>query len=331
MESFSRGFLMLKMSQFFLFFIFTFSTYSNEVPMARFEKSFIPLEKSLLSSDSSLVAENLIIGKSRIYTFQLQALGKLYSKKNKLFKNLKADFKSLEDGIGEYKKWKDIFVEAQARGVSASKLKKIQKNMDAGKLSLIKLLKKQEWVEAKKIQKYRKALSSYDFGNSKADKEFVLKFMVKALDNIADTEFDMGILEHGNGLHELRRELRWLLIEAQVLNGLIIYNKYPQICSIERFSQLPFLPIAQSKYAQLVRTSNDVKPCEISKCLFLALVLKVEEFGDLKDQIESDLNLQDILTDETPEKYKELLDAHYSELKSTGVLGELAAELKSCF
>ena len=44
------------------------------------------------------------------------------------------------------------------------------------------------------------------------------------LSRIARTEFDLSKLEEGNGLHELRRELRWFLIEVQVLNGLVQFK-----------------------------------------------------------------------------------------------------------
>ena len=307
----------------------SFSAFSNEAPLARFESSLKPLEKFLLTTLPQEAADNLIDGKSRIYTFDLQSLGKIYSNEHKTFRKLRFDFKRLEDGIGEYKKWRDILTEAQNRGVSASKLKKLEIKMLAGKEKLIELLQKDEWIEAEKIQRYRKFLSKFDFGSYKEDKENVLKFLIKALKRISQTEFDMGILEHGNGLHELRRELRWFLIETKVLNGLVAY-KTPNQCSIDMYSSLPNQPIARSKYAILFSSPLEIKPCFISKCLFLALVQKVDQFGDYKDQIESDLNLQDVLTDETPEEYIDDLNKLYKELKSSKVLKELSTELQSC-
>lgn len=308
----------------------SFTLFAGEAQIARFEKWLTPLEKSLLTESAEEAADNLIVGKARVLTFNLQALGKLYGGEDKKFSKFKKDFKELEDGIGEYKKWRDILEEAQDRGASSSKIQKLKKKMEAGKGTLVKLLDKEDWVEAKKIKKYRKFLKKYEFGSYKKDKKIVLNLLIDDLEKIAGTEFDMTILEHGNGLHELRREIRWYLIKAKVLNGLVQYNDNPGVCSIEKYAKLPFQPIANSKYAVLYKSALEKSPCLISKCLFLALVQKVDQFGDFKDQIESDLNLQDILTDDTPVKYIDELNKLYDEMKETQVLEAMAGELKSC-
>lgn len=314
----------------FLTVLTSLSLSAGEAQIERFEKWLAPLEKSLLTDSPEEAADNLIVGKARVLTFNLQALGKLYGDENKKFTKFKKDFKEIEDGIGEYKKWRDILEEAQARGASASQLKKLQKKMEAGKYALVKLLDKENWVKAKKIKKYRKFLNQYEFGSYKKDKQFVLGLLIDTLEKLAVTEFDMSILEHGNGLHELRREIRWYLIDAKVLNGLIRYNDTPEVCSISRYSKLHSQPIASSKYAVLYKSPLEKSPCLISQCLFLAIVQKVDQFGDYKDQIESDLNLQDVLTDKTPTKYIDELNKLYDEMKETRIFEEMAGELKSC-
>lgn len=303
---------------------------SNDIQKERFQILFNSIAGKMKYSTGAEVADALLVGKSRVTAFNIQALGKIYANRHKNFKKLKEDFKSLEDGIGEYKKWRDLLAEAEARNASVSKIKKFRKKKEEAKVALSNMLEDKNWIKGKRIKRYQKFISKFDFGGHKKDRDFVLKTLEKYLEKISKTEFDMHVLEEGNGVHELRREIRWFLMEAKVLNGTLYFRKNTQACPIEQYQNLPQRPIASSKYATINLSPLEKNPCLISQCLFLALVKKVGEYGDLKDQIEADLNLQDVLTDETPEKYKPTLEKLYHELKNSQVLDVLADEIYSC-
>jgi hypothetical protein len=271
--------------------------------------------------------------------------------KNKLYAVLQSPFpygKWKEEGIGHILEF-DIekeevsghylyFFEKKGRKIGAlAKTAKgdlliLEQNGKLGSNSFKKIYKLEErkWVKGQRLAKYRKFLKEYDFRSSKSDQKYILKFLEKALRKISNTDFDMHVLEEGNGVHELRREMRWFLIETKVLNGAIHFKKDSSICPINEYQNLPMQPIANSKYATINKSPLEKRSCLISQCLFLALVEKVGQYGDLKDEIESDLHLQDVLTDETPSQYIDELESLYDELKSSQVLDVLADQLQSC-
>lgn len=97
-------------SLFLVLILFSSLTYADrgEAAKARFEVWLRVLEKTLASSrNPAEVAEALLSDDNRIAAFNLQALGKIYTpQKNTFSKLVRQSFKDLEDGIGEYDKWK---------------------------------------------------------------------------------------------------------------------------------------------------------------------------------------------------------------------------------
>ena len=150
------------------------------------------------------------------------------------------------------------------------------------------------------------------------------------LKGVKDTEFDLSVLEEGNGLHELRREIRWFLIEARVLNGLVGFRAASAGCPVPSLADLVNQPIADSKYSQLPGSPTETAPCLVSRCIYLALADAVEEIGKLKDEAEALNNDGGVPTDRVPEGLRARADGVYRGLRDTNALGILRDELAEC-
>jgi hypothetical protein len=142
---------------------------------------------------------------------------------------------------------------------------------------------------------------------------------------VGETQYDLSHLEEGKGLHELRRELRWFLIKARVLNGMVTFKQGEQ-CPIAHYGKLGTMPIASSKYSQLVPPSLEITPCSISRCLFLGLVDMTEELGSAKDAAEQ----RNINSDLVPQSMREKAERKYGDMIRFRLIDSTVSELKTC-
>lgn len=303
---------------------------AGEAQQARFAPWLSVLEESLTSNPKSeKIADALLKGENRIAAFNLQALGKLYSPQDEKFSSLiRGQMKILEDGIGEYDKWQSIAKE--------SGKKKDEAKAEEARKSFIKLLEKEKWIDAgkkdrlseiKSFLKKRKWLS-YD-----QDRSQIIAQLSAQLDSITETEYDLGRLEKrdgdGKGLHELRREIRWFMIEARVLNGLIQFQPETQAsCSIPSLQGLASTSLAKSKYSTLPGSALETDPCYIEQCLFLGLSQSVNRLGELKDAAELDHEARE--SDRVPTELQQQAEDLYQDLKKSRIFSKLSQNLKQC-
>ncbi len=301
--------------------------------IARFEPWIADLSGVLgMSRNPEKVVESLLKERTRFSAFNLQALGKLYSSVDKDFEDFRRHFKSLEDGIGACEKWAGILETAKKNHAPAIELEKIAAKLKESKRKLAADLVDHGWIPklGKKslLEKLSQWLSSYPWDSYSEDKSRMLEALAKRLKEIKDTQFDMAILEEGNGLHEFRRQLRWFLIEARVLNGMIAFRDRSD-CPIDEFKPLLNDPIASSKYSVLPFSDTEKKPCAISQCLFLGFVSAVSDLGELKDLAES-ANSLGTQSDRVPDFLREKAQKAYEKLVSSDLLEVTRMQIQSC-
>lgn len=299
-------------------------------PAERFLDLIKPLEVALHSSRSpEKVAENLLSGGERVATFNLQSLGRLYKDRDPLFKSMRKDMKKLEDGIGEYKKYRDLLDAAEERRASRGQIAKLKRRKTEARAELAELLIEEEMAE--KISDYREKIEDYDFPSYEKDKKANLNALQAQLNDVYRREWDLRYLEHGNGLHELRREVRWFVIQARSLGGMVTFKRNPYKCAMRSLSYLVDEPVAESKYASLDRNYAEENACKIDQCLFLGMVDAVNKLGDMKDEIEELLNIDNEADpDKLPKKYKKPAAKVLKKLTETNLIPKLAEQLKRC-
>lgn len=272
---------------------------------------------------------------ARISTFNLQALGRLYEQFDPYFKDLRKDFKELEDRLGAYDKWSSILAKAEQNGASAQTIADLkQKRLDAH-TKLVTTLVDRKWApvdgSTPRFDAMQSWLDTHTWPPYLEEKAILMERLAGALRTIDGTTFDMSRLEEGNGLHELRRQVRWFAIEARVLNGLITFRPDNADCPVAAFAPLVDLPIASSKYSKLPLAATETSPCLISRCLFLGLVDFINELGQLKDKAEVIVNTtQPEDPDQVPPTIRTKAEQLETQLRASGGLLALADQIDQC-
>ncbi|MCX6119724.1 MAG: hypothetical protein NT027_19485 [Proteobacteria bacterium] len=298
----------------------------------RFNEPLKAIEASLAgASNIDDAAKKFVSGPARVAAYQLQALGKLYEDESKWFKDLKDEFRTIEDTIGEYDKWNNILTKASSSLTSEKKVE-LEGFRQDGLKAVKKLLKDQDWFGTPKTraEKLRNQLAKFDWKKPSKDRTMVLGYIANEAAKMRDTKYNLENLEKGKGLHELRRDMKWLLIEMRVLNGLVLKNT--SACPFSEYAALVKTPIANSKYSELPFSNQERNPCLIPECLFLGLVQAVEDIGRLKDDAEFRLNTteKDKDRDKMPADLKATADQFYKGIQDGQLFDRTSEAINSC-
>ncbi|MGE0173704.1 MAG: hypothetical protein AB7T49_12985 [Oligoflexales bacterium] len=302
----------------------------------RFEKWIEQLNPILGKELSAQEAANGILDaskKNRAVMFSMQALGRLYEKQNPEFEMIRQNFKSLEDGIGEFDKWSELYSKGEKTGVGPDNLKKFSEGKDLARQAFADSLRDQSWVETSqpRLRAIHDFLQGYDWLPYNEERNILIKAMDKQISKIGKKEWDLSSLEGKAGLHELKRELRWFQIEAQVLNGLVAFREDSNDCPVEEFKALLSEPIAQNPFSQLPIAPGEVNPCFISQCLYLAGATFVSELDAIKQEAELYAYTTGVeFTNEVPAKFQERAGNVLKSLVGAGYVSHISSQLNAC-
>lgn len=338
----------------------------GDAQIARFEKYLKVLRAPLKSSHDPDVVTNALLNTSpaRVAAFQLQALGGVYESQDPYFDTIRRAFKLIEDYIGKLDKEKndleyayDELNEAIDQGLSTKEIKKREDEVKSVEEKIKKSTKKfsKKLVEENLVNENGKKslfdeieefLLSYPWLSYKDDKNQMLNQMSDQLLKVNSTSYDLTRLEKdltpfedGNGLHELRREIRKYNQQAISLNGMVTYRatKACPVKSLEGFEKDVFDLVHPSdhnnieKYASLPSSITEENPCEISKCLNYAIVYAVYSIGEIKDEVEKiNWKKSGLDQDTVPKKQVKQAQAIYQWVRSNDLLKALSDELLSC-
>ncbi len=268
----------------------------------------------------------------RSHAFHLQALAKLYQSEKKQFREMRSAFKQLEDGIGGVDMWSDVLKYGQKNNAPKEKMQQIADKLQGATWELASTLRDGGWLDMGEgtVPYYQQWLQEYDFGSYRQDRTRLLTEFQNQLRELEKTQYDVGILEEGNGLHELRRSVRWFVIGARSTNGLIQHRTDANDCPAPALAKLVTMPVARSKYAALPDGAGEREPCRISQCLFLSLVDMVAVLGDIKDEAERRNNTAAEYSDEVPEDLRGQAQSVYDAFRQTQAGKSLRAQLKEC-
>jgi hypothetical protein len=136
-------------------------------------------------------------------------------------------------------------------------------------------------------------LVALDFEGYTQDRRSLIREIRSWLQKVADTPLDMYVLQGNHGLHELRRQLRWLPILAVSLDGLVVTSAKRN--PIKEYRALLTSEVADSPYARLPEPMREDKPIKISRSLFLAAIDLISRLGELKDAAEEVQGLEHAL------------------------------------
>src|SRR5213592_4660910 len=111
-----------------------------EAPLARFKPYMTTLRSTLESGQTNEQIANTLLSSGRPAAFSLQALCRIYSDADDKFKDIRDDFKRLEDGIGGYDKWNTIYEAAVSEHKDQATLDRLKGQRDSALTTFTQML-----------------------------------------------------------------------------------------------------------------------------------------------------------------------------------------------
>ena len=264
---------------------------SKEVPKGQLDfLNFLHQIESILKK--ARLSENpaLYIYEANIRTpiFMLEGLSRLYGKtlSHHIFSQCKKRFKDLEDKLGAIDYYDGFYKEFTSQEKIPEEIINYIKNKKEEKLEeLNEALKKDHWLKKRKSRIYKiiKKIEEvnwlpdyFDAGTIKLAYSKEIKKVIKIYKS-SKPKFK----ELEAGVHEFRRELRWLSIYPQALCGLMQLSEETDVPS---FLQKYLTPeILQSPFNVMPSGSQFQHHIVLNKNYFYALSWMIDALGKLKD------------------------------------------------
>jgi hypothetical protein len=253
-------------------------------------ESFRQHKKSPLSS----LAERLYLNDGRTPLFQLQGLARIEKKSGKN-KGKAEDWllhaKELEDGIGKYDYWMAM-IESNKKWKFPAEIDRYFHLQAAYALGVLEeRMIKLGWMEKdyhgtrisdEGLRQFKKALKKADWYNpSKERKKLLELYRDEAMEihnKIVKKELDLNHVEFG--IHEFRRNVRWLGIYASALMGKIQLDKTTGKEPLKKFVTAKRANVPHNK---LPLNNQQESPVLFIPGGFYAMSELIAGIGDIKD------------------------------------------------
>lgn len=242
-----------------------------------------------IASQSSSPALSFYQSPARQYLFYLEALAIIYRsiRNKKRFEKLRNAFKTLEDQLGKIDYFDSFIKEFSAqKDFPVVLLDNLKQHYTAELNVLLQLLNKTGWLgdPASELKWIRKKLKTAKWLNARADQKKIAAVIIREIKKI-NSDYISGKLNFETiekGVHEFRRQIRWISIYAQALDGSIQLameeNTDPQLTRYLTKETL------ESPFNKLPELKTGIVPIYIRSTNFYALSWLIAESGKLKDE-----------------------------------------------
>jgi hypothetical protein len=218
--------------------------------------------------------------------FMLEGLSKLYAglHNKKLFTKLKDQFKVLEDKLGLIDYYAAFAKEFATNIEIPATVKNFPEARAKQEIEILNgLLKNDNWLNKKRLNKIRKKLETVNWQDEKNEtalfKEFYNDQIKKVKEFVAETNFVFDNVEED--VHELRRKMRWLSIYPGALRGAIQLKGTEPVA--DHLNKYLTPEIVSSPFNRFPPAENLTVVLFLGKNYFLALSWMIAELGKIKD------------------------------------------------
>jgi hypothetical protein len=216
------------------------------------------IQRKMGKGSSDTMAANLYRARGRSDAFAVQGVARLFDKENPVFKDLKKDAKRLEDILGQIDKWDSLRNKA---------------SMDTEMRNLGAFIR--ETNLQTKLGDYARKISTVNITEIQT-RRVVIDGIKDEVDDILKKQYDFTYGE--TGLHELRRNLRWPLIELDAFKN--HFTIRPSTC---RSSEL----YNYGRKSSFIALKQNVRGAqEINYCSYIEMIGAVDYLGRVKDDLE---------------------------------------------
>ncbi len=235
--------------------------------------------------------ENFIKQDTRRSAFRIQALLKIFREHEDVGGDFKKAFKKIkafEDHLGRLTDSRSLYRRVSDLNLPAPILSAAGDELNTHEDALFHFLE-DEWplgTEADWKKKYRKR---FDQVNGSKERKFLIRSLISYTENVIETPYDFTKLQEG--VHEYRRDIRWILLMLQASGGFFQLRDDP-VRARKYEEYLKDSGVPESSFAQIPNLYAESNPCLISKPLFQMVTLAVFKIGDAKDWGEVQENLE---------------------------------------
>lgn len=259
-------------------------TWSESRQENRFLKPVQQLQRSLKPKDLDVVLDRLLKNKNRSDLFELEALLRVYESKypDTLDGFLENDIKPFEDELGKWIDTREAIVFAEKVEAPKELIAYLRGKEESSRDQLKNFIRNKKLSggepDSSPISKLEDALAETDWSGKKKDRKTVLKSIEKLLEKVSETKYDLNDLEAG--VHEFRRNLRWIPIYLRSFSDLVKLDDEV----IRPFKISSDDPILESPYSKLPKPKNPVSaPILFPQIAFLTLNRAIEDLGQAKN------------------------------------------------
>jgi hypothetical protein len=241
-------------------------------------------------TNPSRMAETMMSGGMRNQLFQLEALLRLYAPRfGKSAERALASVKALEDALGEWGLRQDLLKAVEGEPVPGEVLAVMRKDEIHARDAVVELAR-DEWTarpgnrgQVPALNKMVRKLVAEDWPSYGKDQRHLREAMAEHVDNTRLATLDLDGLQ--GGIHELRRQLRWIPLAMLSLGGAVqlseTRNPLPALEPLLRDKE------ALSPFARMPEASRERDTIEVSKSLYLANSKLIATLGAIKDRGET--------------------------------------------
>ncbi len=253
------------------------------------------------SLDGSVDA--LLKNDARTHLFMLQSLVRLYAPqaKTKAHDKRLTQVKELEDALGTCGYCDDMIAMATSARASPAVLQLLRGNATAARADAEVVLQAGWRIadgSSRRLKKLVEHFASLDtmsghIGDEDRDASFVRNQLRGHLRDVDEADYDMDDLEEG--IHELRRQLRWIPITLMALDGLVVLDAATD--PIAELTALKRSASATSRFGVLPTSAREMHCIKWSQSLFLELSRTIDVLGAIKDRGQRIVGLAHALID----------------------------------
>lgn len=246
-------------------------------------------EKLAIATKEKNPALSLYSNNARTPLFMLEALSKLFEgiHNKKKFGKLKDRFKSLEDGIGAIDYYDNITKELQTDARIPDNVKDYLLGQTREKIQRLNdILTEDNWIgdHAVRIKKIREKLKEAEWLQPKKEAAGIAAFYHTSIKeiNVFLAQAEEGYTEMETQVHELRRELRWLSIYPQALQGQVQLSENNIVDPVTDKYITP--EISGSPFNKMPEKGDNSPVVLLEKKYFLSLSWIISALGNQKDE-----------------------------------------------
>lgn len=249
--------------------------------------------------DPEKLIDSLVANDVRGTAFRLEEITDFYKDRSDDIAKLHVRFKRLEDTMGVLDGYASAVKSLEGMKVPATLKRKrdtmiayMKGRYDTERATFAKFLVREGWLApdadgiGPMIQRALKTIEDESWQKPRKDRKHVAEALMTHLERMETKPYNMTVLQGPIGIHELRRDLRRIIIQAQATDGLILLkaDKHPEKLDPRLQKALADYASPESrKYVTFKENPLQKNPIHLSESSMFWVSDMVSRLGKVKD------------------------------------------------